>query len=352
MPNDNPNDSWHYPKSKAGQTWVKTWRKVYHPLGFKKGYNFPLFVIFVGALMGFSLSRIMYLDFDRSFLPNTIPGDAINYRSGRMRVGMILHLGAILPAGILACFQFVPIIRHTAILFHRLNGYLIILLFLIANAGAYIIIPQAAGGAPSTQVALGCLATLTTITITLSYINIKRLQLDQHRAWMIRTWVYAASVITLRLIYEAMHKYIADHQSRDWYDVQTCASIWAQYVLHGAPDGEGNPVPMIYAQCTGPNSTVPVVIQGHPDGPGPEYSTAAFSSSFGASTWLALLIHIIGAEIYLALTPAESERLRTVSYERQLKAGFRHPGRAGLTVDKFGDAPAFKPLMENQTEMT
>lgn len=285
-------------------------------------------------------------------LQNTIPGDAINYRSGRMRVGMLLHLGAILPAGVLACFQFVPVIRHAAIMFHRLNGYMIILLFFIANAGAFIIVPQAAGGSPATQVGLGSLATVTTITITLSYINIKRLQIDQHRAWMIRTWVYAASVLTLRIVFEATHKYIAEHQSRDWYDVQTCASIWAQYVLHGAPDGEGNPVPMIYPQCTEANSTMPVAIQGNPDGAGPEFVTAAFSLSFGMSTWLAFLIHIIGAEIYLRLTPAETERLKVVSYERQLKAGFRHPGRAGLTVDKFGDAPAFKPLMDNQTEMT
>lgn len=80
MPNDDPNDSWHYPKSKAGQMWVKTWRKVYHPLGFKKGYNFPLFVILVGALMGFVLSRMMFLDFDAKFLKVCLSSSSITRR--------------------------------------------------------------------------------------------------------------------------------------------------------------------------------------------------------------------------------------------------------------------------------
>lgn len=68
MPNDDPNDSWHHPKSSAGKGWVKTWRKIYHPLGFKKGYNFPLFVGCVGVLMGFVLTRFRYLDFDGVFI--------------------------------------------------------------------------------------------------------------------------------------------------------------------------------------------------------------------------------------------------------------------------------------------
>ena len=43
-------------------------------------------------------------------------------------------------------------------------------------------------------------------------------------------------------------------------------------------------------------------------------------------------------DVQLHLTPAESERLRRISYERQLAAGMRHPGRAGLTVDRLGDS--------------
>lgn len=36
--------------------------------------------------------------------------------------------------------------------------------------------------------------------------------------------------------------------------------------------------------------------------------------------------------VQLHLTPGEARRLRRVSYERQVGAGFRRPGRAGLVA--------------------
>ena len=54
-------------------------------------------------------------------------------------------------------------------------------------------------------------------------------------------------------------------------------------------------------------------------------------------------MHGVGVEMYLNLTSAEGERLRNVSYERQLEAGYKHPGSAGLTSDRWGDVPAWQP---------
>lgn len=45
----------------------------------------------------------------------------------------------------------------------------------------------------------------------------------------------------------------------------------------------------------------------------------------------------------LRLTPVEAERLRKISYQKQLEAGMRHPGRAGLTSDRLGDAEKWYP---------
>jgi len=56
-----------------------------------------------------------------------------------------------------------------------------------------------------------------------------------------------------------------------------------------------------------------------------------------------MVLHIIGVEIYLGLTPKEAERLRQVSYERALKAGYKHPGSTGTTTDRFGDANEWRP---------
>lgn len=47
--------------------------------------------------------------------------------------------------------------------------------------------------------------------------------------------------------------------------------------------------------------------------------------------------------MYLRLTPKESERLRRVSYEKQLEAGYRSPGSAGLVLDRWADADAWTP---------
>jgi hypothetical protein len=57
---------------------------------------------------------------------------------------------------------------------------------------------------------------------------------------------------------------------------------------------------------------------------------------------------VLGCEIYLWLTPAESARLRQVSYERQLEAGYKNPGSAGLVVQKYGDAAPYVPVSRSE----
>lgn len=57
-----------FPPRGNANGFVTFFRKIYNPLGFKHGYNFPLFVILVGALLGFSLSRFMLLDVGGTFL--------------------------------------------------------------------------------------------------------------------------------------------------------------------------------------------------------------------------------------------------------------------------------------------
>lgn len=113
---------------------------------------------------------------------------------------MQLHLFCILPAALLVCLQFVPTIRHKLLLFHRLNGYVVILLSTLSSAGTIIITRHAFGGDFSTQTWTGAMVILTTIGYIMAWINIKLLQIDQHRAWMLRTWAWFATIITIRLI--------------------------------------------------------------------------------------------------------------------------------------------------------
>jgi len=81
----------------------------------------------------------------------------------------------------------VPVVRHKFIIFHRISGYIIILLIATSNAGALMIARRGFGGTIETQAGIGLLVIITTVGIALAYYNIKRLQIDQHRAWMLRS---------------------------------------------------------------------------------------------------------------------------------------------------------------------
>ena len=45
------------------------------------------------------------------------------------------------------------------------------------------------GGDLAIQSFVGTLAIMTTVGLLLAYYNIKKLQIEQHRAWMLRVWV-------------------------------------------------------------------------------------------------------------------------------------------------------------------
>ena len=178
---------------------VTAMRKVYNPIGFGKGYNFVLWFIFSGVLFGFSLSRLMYLDFDGQFCPrestpnSAAVGECYTYRSKpKYLVGIKLHLFAIIPSALLACLQFVPVIRHKLILFHRINGYIVITLGLIGTVGVLMIARVSFGGTLATQMICGLLSIMFLGSIGIALYNIKKLQLEQHRAWMLRAWVYVS----------------------------------------------------------------------------------------------------------------------------------------------------------------
>ncbi|EFY89500.1 hypothetical protein MAC_04519 [Metarhizium acridum CQMa 102] len=62
-----------------------------------------------------------------------------------------MHLAGILPAALLAVFQFVPAIRHKAIVVHRIGGYLVLLLSLVGVAGVFMIARHGLGDGPDVQ---------------------------------------------------------------------------------------------------------------------------------------------------------------------------------------------------------
>lgn len=87
-----------------------------------------------------------------------------------------------------------------AILIHRINGYTILLLYLVGAAGGIIITRHAYGGHIETQTAAGALAILVLVAFAIAWLQIKQLQIDQHRKWMLRAINMMASIVTSRII--------------------------------------------------------------------------------------------------------------------------------------------------------
>lgn len=160
---------------------------------------------------------------------------------------------------------------------------------------------------------------------------------------MLRAMFYLGTIITLRLIMITSARIISTMNT--YSAIQTCGSV--DYQIRPS----GRSAAMLYPQCGYPDATADteIIVRANMIKPLGSHSVgAAFELSFGMAMWLAIIIHLIGVEIYLGLTPRENERLRKVSYERQLEAGFSHPGSSGLTSDRWGDAEEWKPTKDNQ----
>lgn len=129
-------------------------------------------------MLGFSLSRLRDLDYNHTFKDGfaLVPGYWYYFHSGRFRVGMIMHLVTELPAGILMVLQFTPVIRQKLIIFHRINGYIVLSLLLSSNAAACIVLPykQGGGARTATQTAEAFLVIITTLGMAMAWWNIRR----------------------------------------------------------------------------------------------------------------------------------------------------------------------------------
>ncbi|EED18136.1 conserved hypothetical protein [Talaromyces stipitatus ATCC 10500] len=298
--------------------------------GFTKKYNFWLFSIFGFFMAFFCFARLKYLS--TSVLEAELtPGDWFWFHDGILHIGFMLHLATMLPAGLLMILQFVPRIRYKFMLFHRLNGYVVIILALIGNVTAMIIARRAFGGDMGSQTCTGFLALASTVAMALAWWNIRCLQIDLHRAWMLRAMFWMGSIVSTRAIMPLMS--IVQTALGGYFIAWPCDEII--FILGNREDLVMSQFP----QCLIPNGTTSgwVAVEGDLDFSNPVGLGAIFNTNFGAGLWLALILHMIGVEIYLALTPIESERLRKVSYERQLAAGYENPGNCGTTVSKWGD---------------
>jgi hypothetical protein len=83
---------------------------------------------------------------------------------------------------------------------HRAIGYTVISLVAVSIMGTLIVARHCFGGDIATQAGIFTLAFMTDTAMFLAWWNIKKLQIDQHRKWMIRAMVWMSQIITLRVV--------------------------------------------------------------------------------------------------------------------------------------------------------
>lgn len=300
-------------------------RRVYHALGFTKGYNFGLFVVFAGSLMGFVLARLPLLDVDGVFCSSTTgsspassatrhaaPGECFYYSAvGSLeRIGIILHLATVLPASFLACFQFVPAIRRRWPAVHKTNGYAVLLLSALGAASGFVVARRAFGGTLATQTGVGFLGIVFLVSLSLGYANVRRRrQMEQHRAWMLRAWFYAGSIVTARLlVFPAAYVVSAVGA---YYMAEPCAKVAS--LVAGGRDEMLARYPECAAFYSGASPDQHALVTASMTLGRAESVGAAIDLGFGAAMWLALALHAAGIEIYVSPVGCDCVRKRILA---------------------------------------
>ena len=148
---------------------------------------------------------------------------------------------------------------------------------------------------------------------------------------MLRSFFYMGSIITIRPVMQLL-MHLLDRLHTTYYTVWRCDELQWTWESYNIPVD----YTLEYPTCNGSSVAAVRAASGADADP----ITAGSSSriTFGLALWIAIFLHMAGIEVYLRLTPREHQRLRTVSYERQMAEGYKDPGSAGIVVQNIGDA--------------
>ncbi|KAI1100901.1 hypothetical protein F4804DRAFT_344378 [Jackrogersella minutella] len=183
--------------------------KIYRSVGFSKASNFWLWLLCAGMMTAFAGTRLKYLDLYGTFCGSATPGgrdlaspgECLYYlMPGWYQIGIMAHLASILPASLLACIQFIPVVRRKALRLHRVIGWAAVVLSIPGTITSVMISPRAMGGGLDTISMVCLLAIMFPTALYFGCINAKRHKIAEHRAWMLRAWVYGGSIVTMRIL--------------------------------------------------------------------------------------------------------------------------------------------------------
>ncbi|KDQ13810.1 hypothetical protein BOTBODRAFT_110881 [Botryobasidium botryosum FD-172 SS1] len=194
---------------------------------------------------------------------------------------------------------------------HRINGYLTLALLIPGTISGAIVGRRAFGGSPNTQSAYYASAIMIVGAALMGISNVRNTRL--HRKWMLRTVAYLAAPITTRIIALIAREIVGMIGS--YFDVWTCDELaFLQSTGQGVPDFLN-----AYPQCgdtTVNPSTIHVPIQASTKAYPVNYGTSV-RLTFGMGLWIAIVLHVIGVEIYIRSTEAANQHRRGFVLDRK-----------------------------------
>lgn len=149
-------------------------------------------------MVAFFVIRIPYT-FPDALQIKLIRSEYYNFRIPLNKLFLWLHLITVLPSGLLAVFQFVPGIRARAMSYHRTVGKIINISAFVSTACACGMARVSFGGDLAIQAGTYLVGAMILWSTAASWRAIRRLQIDEHRIWLIRAWSYQMCIMTLRL---------------------------------------------------------------------------------------------------------------------------------------------------------
>lgn len=271
-------------------------------LGFTQGYNTALFIVLGGITALFSIARLPAISLNIFCKPgNSIPGECFHYEvPGRHQTGLWLHLSSILPGSLLALVQFVPAVRRRALNVHRYAGYAVWVLSVSGTVGMFMLLDKAAGGFFDTWAVAVVLSTMFLGATFRAYQTIRELRIDQHRAWMLRAWVYAWCIVTMRPVLITCA--IVVSKLGPFYSAQPCGKI--DYALAHAkwPNPNitlSNDFPSCTGYAAGVDPTGMSIVKANVFGNVVERASA-INIVFGSATWICMVLHAVLVELYVS----------------------------------------------------
>ncbi|KAG9024881.1 hypothetical protein FRB95_010942 [Tulasnella sp. JGI-2019a] len=280
-------------------------------LGFKEKFSFLLCFVFGGALLGFSLARTEMMS-PSNVAHLTVPGEWYWYRQLLYKPSIFLHIYSTIIAAFFASFQFIPAIRRRKMILHRANGYLVLLVLIPGIVSGSVVARRAFGGSPSTQSAFYLDGILIVFCAIKGYVSVRETR--KHRKWMLRAVTYLAAPITARIILIISREIISSVGG--YYSMWTCAEV--QFLQNR---GQGVPIfTQTYPACANNDGTDPSLVHVAVRASMNAYPInfgAAVRETFGMALWIAIVIHVLGVEIYIRATEASNMHRRGFVLERR-----------------------------------